>query len=360
MTDAVILGAGPAGAAAALALRSRGARVTLVDPVVTPAWRIGESLPGAARRVLTALGAWERFAHAGHAPAPVKVSRWGSPDPVTLDAFRDPDGVGWQLDRAQFESDLRLDATERGAQLVAPARAAHLSREGGHWQVQLDTGVTLKAEVVVDATGRHSRLLRPFGQQQAVQDRLACVYQRVPVGGPRDPATYTEADRDGWWYSAALPDGARLIAFHGDADQQALRDMYRAGPLAAARALPGLAEVLADARSTPSAPAACAANTLARSAAGPGWFAAGDSVTALDPLSSQGLLNALITGLEAGSAAAEWLGGAERAAAEYAGRVGQIWQAYAQHHAVYYGLERRWPEAPFWQRRQVRAHPAGH
>ena len=87
---------------------------------------------------------------------------------------------------------------------------------------------------------------------------------------------------------------------------------------------------------------------------GAGWFAAGDSVMALDPLSSQGLLNALITGLEAGDAAGALLAGDESAPAGYAARIGQIWQAYAVHHAIYYSMERRWPDSLFWRRRQTR------
>jgi flavin-dependent dehydrogenase len=159
---------------------------------------------------------------------------------------------------------------------------------------------------------------------------------------------------DGWWYTALLPDGHRIVAFHGDSDEQAVRKVFREGPARAALRLPGLAAALHDARIAAAAPAAfCTANSVAQSAAGAGWFVAGDNATALDPLSSQGLFNALVTGLQAGQAAARWFCGDETAAAAHAARMTGIWRAYVAHHALYYGMERRWPDAPFWRRRRA-------
>lgn len=358
MTDVLIVGAGPAGAAAALTLARLGVPVTLVDREATPGWRIGESLPGAARRVLFALGALDRFTAARHAPAPLRMSRWGSDDLQTLDAFRDPDGVGWHLDRARFETDLRADAVQAGARLVAPARLTRLDRCPGGWHVTLDRGPDLRAHLIIDATGRRTRLLRTYGQRTAVQDRLVCVYQTAPVTGLPDPATYTQATEHGWWYTATLPGGRRLVAFHGDADQSEVRRTYRQGPLHAALITPGLRDLLGDVRAPDwDAPAVCVAHSVARSAAGPGWFATGDSVIALDPLSSQGLLNALITGLECGHAVHAALQGDRAADQRYAQTIGQVWQAYRTHHATFYAAERRWLTAPFWVRRHGGAGP---
>ena len=347
--DVAIIGAGAAGAAAAARVAPH-ASVALIDRVETPGWRIGETLPGAARRALTAIGAWPRFHAAGHGAAPVKISRWGSEQAVALDGFRDPDGAGWRLDRARFEADLRIDAVARGARLIAPAGVTSLTRTDRDWEIVLDSGERISARLVIDASGRRSRLLGRFGQRRAVMDRLVCVHQRYRPRGPADPSTYTHAACDGWWYTAMLPDGFRLVAFHGDNDQLAWRALLRDGPVAAARRIEGLSEMIG----TPGemeAPQACAANSAAGSAAGPGWLAAGDSALALDPLSSQGLFNALVTGIEAGEAALALLDGDGTAMHAHAARAGRIWQAYQAHHATYYGMERRWPDAPFWRRR---------
>lgn len=349
--DVAVIGAGAAGSAAACALTS-GASVALIDRVAIPVWRIGETLPAAARRLLATVGAWDRFEAAGHGAALLKVSRWGSDIAVELDPMRDPDGAGWHLDRARFEVDLRADAVARGAAFV-PASVEAVERDGAGWRLALAGGATIVARRLIDASGRHSRLLRAFGQRKLVIDRLACAYQRVP-GGRYEPVTYTHAAPDGWWYTAMLPGGDRIVAYHADADGPELRRVRREGPVATALNIPGLADAIGpvDARRA-AQPMLCAANSVARSAAGSGWLAAGDCAMALDPLSSQGLFNALATGLEAGSATLALLAGDESATLRYADRMSRIWQAYVRHHSHYYGMETRWPDAMFWARRTV-------
>jgi len=349
--DVLVVGAGPAGCAAAAAIAPHRS-VLLVDPIEVPGWRIGETLPGAARRVLQAIGAWEGFEAAKHPSAPLKVSRWGSEEAVELDSFRDPDGAGWRIDRARFEADLRCAARMRGATLTTPARVQCLSRHAGAWVALLDDGGSVHARLVVDAGGRRSRLLRPHGQRRVFMDRLACVHQRVRTRGPADPSTYTQSVPDGWWYTSLLPGGERLVAFHGEAGDRGMRDLLASGPLAAGLALPGLYEAIGRVEiGSASAVVACSAASAAASVAGEGWFAAGDCAIALDPLSSQGLLNAMITGVEAGEAALAVLGGDALAGVRLAERAGRIWRAYLDHHRLYYGMERRWQHEPFWRSR---------
>ena len=351
--EVAVVGAGSAGAAAAAALAPH-AVVALIDRVREPGWRVGESLPGAARRPLAVIGAWERFAAAGHAQAPLKVSRWGSDVPEVLDTFRDPDGTGWRIDRARFEADLRAHAVDLGARLVAPANATAVDRSGEGWLVRLGGGCSIEARVVIDCGGRRSRLLRPHGQRRLVMDRLVCVYQRVPARGEPDPATYVQSVPEGWWYTAALPDGSRLIAFHSDSDLPAVRQVLRRGPAAVAVTVPGLAEATGSADlETAEPPQVCSASSMARSAAGRDWLVAGESAIALDPLSSQGLFNALVTGLEAGQATRMLLDGERTASEEHAHRMRHIWRAYLGHHALYYGMEERWTSMPFWRRRHA-------
>lgn len=348
----VIIGAGTAGSAAA-AMLAPHVRVAVIDREKQPRWRIGETLPGAAARLLRALGAWPTFALAQHPAAPVRISRWGSNEPETLDTFRDPDGVGWRLDRARFEADLRANAAERGAHVRLGQAVAALAREGERWQVGLTDGSRIEAPFLLDATGRSSRLLRGFGQRSLATDRLACVYRLVEArSAAPDSGIYTEAVANGWWYSAVIGTGHRLIAFHSDADLPAAAEALRGGLLDAAGRTSGLATMVRDA--VPIGPARmCRAASMARSAAGPRWLAAGDAATAFDPLSSQGLFNALATGLEAGEALLAALAGGDRSTiwSAYAARMGAIWQAYQRHLQLAYAQEGRWRDELFWARR---------
>ena len=80
---------------------------------------------------------------------------------------------------------------------------------------------------------------------------------------------------------------------------------------------------------------------------GPGWLAAGDAAASFDPLSSQGILTAVLMGREAARHIDE--------PAAYAARYGEIVAAYERERRAMYGREQRWPAAPFWARR----HEAG-
>ena len=125
-TDVVIIGAGPAGATAALNLAPLR-RVTVVERLAEPADRIGESLAPASRRLLTDMGLWDDFLEDGHAPCYAARSAWGSPTPTERDSLADPDGHGWRLDRRRFEARLRAPPRTWGGALVAPARVIGLA-----------------------------------------------------------------------------------------------------------------------------------------------------------------------------------------------------------------------------------------
>ena len=86
--------------------------------------------------------------------------------------------------------------------------------------------------------------------------------------------------------------------------------------------------------------------------AGDGFLAAGDAALAFDPLSSQGLLNALFTGLAAAEAADSHLRGDAEALPRYRETISGIAAAYRRHLSTFYAMEQRWPRAAFWERRR--------
>lgn len=323
----------------------------LLDREAEPADRIGETLPAAARRLLGALGLWEGFLADGHLPCHARQSVWGDAEPVTMDSLFDPDGMGWRLDRRRFEGRLRAAAVEAGATLLAPAPVAHVAQDGkGNWRLQ--AGETeLSARLLIDASGRGARLLRPWTGAPAKDDLLLCTWLHAPLKEEAASVTYSQSVEDGWWYSAPLPDQRRLIAFHTDADLA--RGVAAVDLPGRALATPGLAALIADADLARASPArSCAAHgARLAAAAGPGWLSVGDAAMCFDPLSSQGIFHALYTGMKGGEAAARILAGEADAGAQFAASLEAVWDGYRFHRAVYYGMERRWPDAPFWKRR---------
>jgi flavin-dependent dehydrogenase len=84
--------------------------------------------------------------------------------------------------------------------------------------------------------------------------------------------------------------------------------------------------------------------------AGPGWLATGDAVASFDPLSSQGIVTAVVLGRAAGEAATR-----PEAPYAYAAAVERLFAGHLADRLAYYSLEERFAGSPFWARRRERA-----
>lgn len=353
--DVLILGGGPAGATAALNLAPLR-RVMIVERHAEPSPRIGESLPGAARRLFRDMGLLGSFIDEGHPSCYGQRSVWGDAHAQELDSLRDPDGPGWHLDRARFESWLRAAAIARGADFVTPATIEDIRREGDGWLVTV-AGVSeqVRAAFVIDAAGRTAPLARRLGARTQMHDRLVCgfVYGRDAASAGRG-LTFVEAVADGWWYSAPLAGGRRVLAFHTDSDLPSAQIARERNALIAhAREAQELAALLDDAEFSPGVEAGFTAAHSATLApfAGEAFLATGDAALAFDPLSSQGLLNALFTGLAGAEACDSHLAGDTSALGRYREILAGIAAIYRRNLRSFYGIERRWREQTFWRRR---------
>jgi len=355
--DVLVVGAGPAGATAALNLAPTRT-VVIVDREAHPRPRIGESLPPAARRLFIDMGLWELFQAQGQSPCYGNRSVWGSPQPIETDFLRDPDGHGWHIDRVRFDLWLRSIAVDRSATLLAPGRLKSIAWDGQYWRAEVGTAegsFELIASIVIDAGGRASLVSRSLGARRELGDKLVCSWVRGkarPIGRGAG-FTYVEATEDGWWYSAPLPDGRRVLAFHTDSDLPVARSV--ADPknlLGRASVNRELAAILSESGFSPEQCGFTAAHSaILQPLGGSAWFAAGDAACSFDPLSSQGLLNALFTGLAAAEAADRHLSGADNSLHEYSQMLSQVYSVYQRNLSHWYGAETRWSGDPFWQRR---------
>ena len=180
----------------------------------------------------------------------------------------------------------------------------------------------------------------------------------VGTSDRRDATTLIEAMDCGWWYSALLPNGRLVAAWFTDPDLLAQCAPWR--PLAwwsllqaseATRAWVGLhgSEPPQKVRIVP------ATSALLPQLAGDGWIAAGDAAAAFDPLSSHGIGSALAGGKRAAVAAAAALAGDLGPTRGYTDTTLANYAHYLVLKHAYYAAERRWPDAPFWQRRVIPA-----
>jgi flavin-dependent dehydrogenase len=351
MWDAVVAGAGPAGAVAAAALARAGRRVLLADRP-DAGCKIGEVLPGAAVRLLRALDLPAPEPQGPHAPIAGTLSAWSSPDFIGTDSLRDPYGTAWRLDRRRFDADLREAARLAGA-TVRPARLREAARDGDGWRLQFDDGSEERARWIVDASGRSARLARKLGAKRLRGSRLIALYRMGTAGADfRDSRTFIEACADGWWYAARLPSGAAIAGLHTDAAQAARIKAEPQTWMAALGAMRGLGPLFATASFTQALPAADAGGARLSAFYGDGWIACGDAAMSFDPISGQGIFAALHSGNEAAHAVHGALNGARASLGAYARRMEEVWSIYRGRREAVYASEQRWPDRPFWSRWQ--------
>jgi flavin-dependent dehydrogenase len=363
LVDVVVVGGGPAGTATAIALARAGRSVTVLERSHYEPPRIGETLPPEIKQPLITLGLWRRFLADGHVESPGIAVAWGQSKLYDNDFIVNPLGPGWHVDRCRFDSMLARFAEECGVELLPGVRQITLTRELSRtWHLRARVRgqpAERRAAVLVDATGRAASPARRLGGHRIVYDRLIGLVGFIPVGAAgstSDLRTLIEAVKCGWWYSAPLPDGRQVAAFMTDADllppgtaaragfwrdqlRQSSRTQIRIGHNAPAIG--------------PRVVSACSSRSQAL--AGDGWLAVGDAATALDPLSSQGALWALESGLAAASAINRLLQGNRRALDDYARQLEAGFDRYLRTRADYYRRERRWASAAFWRRRHVPA-----
>lgn len=350
--DAVIVGGGLAGVAAAVTLARGGYSVILLESQTEPAWKIGETLSPEALQVLRRLGLHGAAEATPHLSSPGIRSAWGGPELADKDFILNPHGSAWQVDRVELEKALRRRAAEEGVDVREGARLEQAGRDGDAWQIQCGPDI-IAARWIIDATGRRSAVARLLGASREAIDQLVCVYTllQAPARLDRDARTYVEAQTDGWWYSALTPDGRRIFAYQTDADLIAPHRSLEWFRACAHRSthLRALLEQYGYTMDQPPKLTSAHSGRLANSH-GSGWLAVGDAVQSFDPLSGQGMHHALLTGhFGATELVKDGLGSTELP--EYRGFLDHTWRGFLKSRADYYAAETRWTSHEFWQRR---------
>lgn len=343
----LVAGGGPAGAAAARMLALAGHSVMLAD-AAKPVDRVGESLPGAARPLLRDMGLlpWvERSmprAHVGNASA------WNADVLVATDFIDDPNGAGWHLDRRRFDQCLRDAAINAGAGLREARLQTVESCQGG-WRVRLDEGDVF-ARWLIDASGRRAILAQRLGVERRCDESLVALYAWCDDASA-DARTLIEAVPHGWWYSAPLPGARRVAVLHVEAAEGARVLRNPQGWHEQLAATNQVRHVCPPdgAWTHPRGTDACGA-TLTQWY-GDRWIAIGDAALSFDPLASQGMFNALYTGLRGAQAVSQALTGDSSPLHRYGEQLAQVRRTYRQRLGHYYRMEQRWANLPFWRSR---------
>ncbi len=329
-TEVVVVGGGPAGAAAAVTLARAGRDVTVIDKARFPRDKCcGDGLTAAALRELEALGV-----------TPDAVPDWKVVEEAWL---RSPSG---HTVRLPLPGDGQYAAVVPRAQLDAAvldaARSAGAKVHDGHALVgaraaasgvvlDVDGLGSLGAFYAIGADGAWSPLRHALGVHEPgyLGDWHAFRQYFSEVGAAAASGLWVWFEADllpGYAWSFPLPDGRANVGFGIQRDAGiAVRDMKRLWPDLLGR--PHLREVLGDARpeGTHKAwPIPARVEQMRLTAAGGRVLFAGDATAATDPLTGEGIAQALLTGrLAAEAVLAAGPGRAVLAGRRYEAEVGK-------------------------------------
>ena len=356
-----VVGGGPAGSSCALALANAGVTdILVVEAGSYGGFKIGESVPPESRILFRSLKIDEAFLAQQHEPCYGSCSYWGSDKRGYNDFLLNPHGHGWHLDRSRFDYLLATQARIAGAELLTGSSLL-ASEPFGAMGYTLSVGSSgrvaarVRADFVVDASGRRSLFARQRGAKQINSNPLICIaasFSRRDTGVPFSRLTHLEAVEQGWWYVASVPGNAVIVAFATSAQIVRAMQLQRAARwyrlLVAAphtsQLVSGLELRNVQLRAYP-VPSYCL-NRLY----GDRWLAIGDAASAYDPVTAQGIVKSLANGVLAADAIQSRIGGARDAIEAFAQVVHGQYRRYLDLRRDLYRLERRWPASEFWLR----------
>lgn len=312
--DAVVVGARPAGCAAATALARAGRRVVALDRARFPSDTLSTHLLFVGGVVeLARLGALGRVQALGAPPLPEAYMAGAGLE--VRGRYTPVEGVDHGLCVRRPGLDAALVATARaaGAEVRERTRVTELVFEAGRvagvrWRSGEEEG-EVRAPLVVGADGRRSLVARAVGAERpyrASPNGRACFYAYL-----EDPRTEWRATAAQWRAGRELgtafpcdgglvmvllmPPRSRGEAFRADLD---------AGWEATVDALPGLRDRLEGCTRVTKVRSALDTTSYFRRSSGPGWALPGDAGHFKDPVTAQGIRDALRFGRRLGEAAA--------------------------------------------------------
>ncbi|MBN9133810.1 MAG: FAD-dependent oxidoreductase [Nitrosospira multiformis] len=300
ISDVVVIGGGPAGAACALTLARAGVDVKLVYWGGYAPGGI-EFVSGRARHFIEQYCP-DFFSEAVHGiEIHETVSLWDIAEPVISDAMFSPWGAGIAVERPLLDEALRNLASSAGSTIISDAKVVGVERQHDRWRLiarssqEPSSGEAISGagecaiygRFIVLATGR---VPLPFFDHVPVSEPsqialMTSLQARIASGH----TLYIEGTSRGWWY--ALPDKKGYFAgFCIERNelkqrQSPLKDFFFQ-ELQRTRLLAPLTAGASDQR--PISGRTAGATTFP-AMGGDAWIAVGDATAAPDPLSGTGI-----------------------------------------------------------------------
>ncbi len=314
-TDVLILGGGPAGSAAAIALADRGVASIVVEGETFPRFHVGESLLPHSLPLFDRLGVHDKVRALPHSLRKEGAS-FATHDGARYvefwfeDAFAPAIPNAYQVRRDEFDAMLLHTARERGADVRTPWKATKPAWDGdrlvGAW-IRPEGGEErlVRARCVLDATGQHAFLATRMGWKSVYDDhrKMAVVghFDDVVQNPGRAAANITiVVTSSGWFWFIPFRTGTTSVGAvfdvgsyrHVEGGLDALFDAVVANTPEAGRRLAG-------ARRTLAAQAVQNFSFRVKRIHGDGFALVGDAAGFLDPVFSTGVFIGTTTAVKA-------------------------------------------------------------
>ena len=358
-THALVVGAGPAGTAAAIRLSDSGDLVTMVE--ARPRHhlrRAGEHLPPAALTEFARLGFSDLLADQLHEPSPGVRSLWGGGFAVDKEYFLTVPASGLNLRRQQFDEALARRVERAGVGVQFGTRLKHLRRDWEGYVATLSGPQgerTIRVDLVVDASGRRAVASRHLGARRSRCDQLVGITGRIEGSLPDDETgrVHVESAEHGWWYGVQFSEGVLIATFMTDATS-VQRHAERAPGLWSEqlRASRLLASLAREGRWSGRVDVFDASAQVVEHDRPRGFLAVGDAAAAYDPLSSWGIAKGLRDGTAGAEALIREREGDANAVARHRNAQHREFETHRARQSDFYRSETRWPASPFWRARQ--------
>jgi flavin-dependent dehydrogenase len=339
MPDALVVGAGPAGLSAAIALRGAGADLIVLEQHPSPPRRVcGAFINPEGAAHLDVLGVLRPLLDAGAVPVAEARLTWPGNGDVRVPIVRG-DRAGLAVPRPTLERVMAEHLATLGGTVQWGSRVLRADREGNGWSVEVLSGTSrhrLRAPLLVVADGRFSSL----SGRHARKSRAGWFGWNAPfVEVDQPPGSLSlHFGRDGYVGLLTFGDGVTNVCGLTRADgTNPLR--WDAVLAAAVREQRALADLLRDARRVD---AFRGVGPLPFSRAmweGPGPLLAGDAAAVGDPYLGEGISRALGTGPTLSAALAR--GGPEAFPGVVAARYNTVWRE-RYHPRLRFGTGARW------------------